>query len=58
MVNFVLDTSFTGLKGELRGGISKYGDNQNVDASIAYGKSFANDRGHVIASFEYYRNSG
>ena len=58
VVNFVLDDKFQGVKGEIRGGLSKYGDGQNVGASIQLGHSFLNDRLHVVSSFEYYRNAG
>lgn len=58
VVNFMLDNKFTGLKGEIRGGISKYGDGRNVAGSLAFGRGFMNDKLHVIGSVEYFRNSG
>ena len=58
VTNLILDTKFSGVKGEVRGGISKYGDNSNIGASIAAGRAFAAGRGHVIASYEYYRTTG
>lgn len=58
VLNFVLDTKLTGFKGELRGGTTKYGDNQNYDGSLAWGSAFAGDRGHVIASVEYFHTNG
>ena len=58
VLNFVLDTKLTGFKGELRGGTTKYGDNQNYDGSLAWGSAFAGGRGHVIASVEYFHTNG
>jgi len=58
VVNFVLDTKFTGLKGEIRGGLTTYNDDHNGDISLAYGRSFAGDRLHVIASAEHFRTDG
>ena len=58
VVNLILDTKFVGLKGEVRGGESTYGDNRSLDASIAGGMAFAGGKGHVIASYEYYHTTG
>ncbi|MEO6338584.1 MAG: TonB-dependent receptor [Caulobacteraceae bacterium] len=58
VVNFVLDTKFQGVKGEIRGGLSKYGDSKNVGATLTLGHAFLDDRLHVVSSFEYFRNSG
>ncbi len=58
VVNFVLDTKFTGIKGEVRGGLTTYGDNKTFSASIAIGHDFAGGRGHVIAATEYYQTRG
>jgi len=54
VVNFVLDTEFTGLKAEVSGGISGHGDGGEGTFSIAGGRGFDDDRGHVIASAEYF----
>ncbi len=58
VVNFALDTTFTGLKGEVRTGRTDHGDNDNYAASLAYGMPFADERGHLIASVEYFHNNG
>lgn len=58
VVNYVLDKRFTGFKGEVSGGISEEGDNENYTISLASGLPFAGGRGHVIASAEYYNNDG
>ena len=50
VVNFVLDTEFTGLKGEVGGEITTYGDNESWDFDITYGTPFAAGRGHFIIS--------
>lgn len=48
VVNFVLDRTFTGLKGEIAGGVTTYGDGQNWKASITGGTGFGSDRGHFL----------
>jgi len=54
VVNFVLDTNFTGFKGEISGGLSGHNDNGEGTISGAYGQAFNNGRGHFIASAEYF----
>ncbi len=53
VVNFVLDKKFKGLKGEVSGGTTRYGDGQNYKISLAGGTSFADDRGHIIVAGEH-----
>ena len=50
VVNFVLDKKFTGVKGEVSGGVTTYGDNRQWDINLAAGTSFANGRGHFLIS--------
>ena len=56
VVNFILDTKFTGLKAEVQGGISDYGDASNFAAKLAAGTGFAGDRGHIIISGDYSKS--
>lgn len=56
VVNFVLDTKFRGLKGDISGGISSHGDNGEFDTTLAGGKDFLDNRLHVIASAEFFTN--
>ena len=58
VVNFVLDKDFTGLKGELSGGMTTYGDDPNAKVSVAAGTGFASDRGHFMFSAEEEYNAG
>jgi outer membrane receptor protein involved in Fe transport len=58
VVNFVLDTKFTGLKGEISGGETTYGDNKNWKGALSFGTGFANDRGHFLISGEASREEG
>ncbi|MCX7282346.1 MAG: TonB-dependent receptor plug domain-containing protein, partial [Alphaproteobacteria bacterium] len=58
VVNFVTDKKFIGLKGNLQGGISTYGDNTNALFQVAAGTSFMNDRGHIQVSAEYDYEAG
>ncbi len=58
VVNFVLDTEFTGLKAEAAGGMTTYGDNQNWDVELSFGTSFAGGRGHFLLSGEMSHEGG
>ena len=50
VVNFVIDTNFTGVKGNLSSGITNYGDDFNYKFELAAGIPFADDRGHFLVS--------
>jgi iron complex outermembrane receptor protein len=58
VVNFITDTRFTGIKGNVQGGITTYGDNEQGLAQLAVGKSFLDDRLHIVASGEYAKEAG
>ena len=53
VVNFVLDTEFVGMKGEVSGGGTTYGDNLNYKVDGTYGVAFGNGRGHFLLSGEH-----
>lgn len=50
VVNFILDTKYSGLKGKLTGGITGEGDNETLAASLTGGTSFADGRGHIVGN--------
>jgi len=50
VVNFILDTKFRGVAGEVRNGISDEGDGHSYNAQAALGLGFAGDRGSLILS--------
>lgn len=58
VVNFVLDTRFEGLKGEVQTGISTYKDLPSGQASLTFGRSFMDDRLHLVASAEVAAQNG
>ncbi|MEN2784973.1 TonB-dependent receptor plug domain-containing protein [Sphingomonas qilianensis] len=58
VVNFITDTRFEGFKGNVQGGITNYGDDQQALVQAAVGKSFFDDRLHVIVSGEYDHEDG
>ncbi|GHC90141.1 TonB-dependent receptor domain-containing protein [Novosphingobium pokkalii] len=53
VVNFKTLRSFDGVKADVQNTISEKGDAFKFSGSIAFGSSFAQDRGHVIAAFSY-----
>ncbi|MGE3333769.1 MAG: TonB-dependent receptor [Rhodospirillaceae bacterium] len=58
VVNFVLDKTFTGVKGEVSGGMTTYGDNAGFKIAMTAGHRFANDRVHTLLSGEAEYNGG
>jgi outer membrane receptor protein involved in Fe transport len=58
VVNFVTDTHFTGVKTQVQGGVSTYGDDKTKDVGVAAGADLFDGRGHVIASFQYRDDPG
>jgi iron complex outermembrane receptor protein len=50
VVNYILDTNFTGVKGTVTGGVTTYGDRRSWKVQLAGGFGFAGDRGHVLLS--------
>ena len=58
VVNFITDTRFTGIKGNIQGGISKYHDNKERLAQLAVGTSLLDSRLHLVASGEYSNQGG
>src|SRR5690606_27072658 len=58
VINFVLDRDFTGVKGEVQGGITGYGDGPNWNGALSAGLPFAGGRGHLLLSGEISNNYG
>lgn len=58
VVNFVLDKTFTGVKGEVSGGMTTYGDNAGFKIAMTAGHEFANGRLHALLSGEVEHNGG
>jgi len=58
VVNFVLDKSYEGIKGEISGGMTAYGDDTNYRLRLTTGFGFDHDRGHILLSAEDTSNQG
>ncbi len=58
VVNFVLDKEYTGIKGEISGGVTSYLDDESYRLALTGGFPFAGGRGHVIASGEQVYKAG
>ncbi len=58
VVNFVLDKKFKGLKVAGQSGISSRGDAFSWRAGAAYGANFADDRGHIMISYDHFKQDG
>ncbi|GGB27368.1 TonB-dependent receptor [Sphingomonas metalli] len=58
VVNFITDSRFKGIKGNVQGGITTYGDDAQVLVQLAAGDSFLDDKLHVVVSTEYDNEAG
>jgi iron complex outermembrane receptor protein len=58
VVNFILDKAYTGVKGEISGGVTTYGDNPSGKISVTGGTPFAGGRGHYLFSGEVFYVGG
>lgn len=58
VINFILDTGYTGVKGSAKVGISDYGDDLSSGFDIAGGFDVLDGRGHVLLSYDHYQRDG
>ncbi|WP_129643199.1 TonB-dependent receptor domain-containing protein [Peristeroidobacter agariperforans] len=58
VVNFVIDHDFTGFKGEVQMGETKYHDDRSLSAQLTFGAPFADGRGHFLISGEHTHSDG
>ncbi|WP_161988961.1 TonB-dependent receptor plug domain-containing protein [Sphingomonas glacialis] len=58
VANFVLDSQYKGVKGNIQGGLSSHSDAGSMRASIVAGQSFAEDRLHLLLSADYFDQKG
>ena len=58
VVNFVLNRTYEGVKGEISGGLTSYGDDYNYRMRLTGGLGFDGDRGHFIFSGEITDDNG
>jgi len=55
VVNFILDTEFTGLEAEVQGGQTSRGDQDNYSVSLAGGRAVGS-RAHAVFGLDYYKS--
>ena len=58
VVNFILDTDFTGVELSAQNTITDRGDGHNYEISGAFGTDFGGGRGSIIAAGEYFKHDG
>ncbi|MDE1916732.1 MAG: TonB-dependent receptor [Sphingomonadales bacterium] len=58
VINFQIDDHFTGLKGSVQYSQTRYNDAKDKYATLAYGTSFADGRGHFVIGGEYNDDGG
>ena len=49
----MLDTNLEGFKSDISYGVTKYDDNEEYRASLAWGTRFADGRGRLVLGGEY-----
>jgi iron complex outermembrane receptor protein len=58
VVNFILDRTYTGIKGEVSYGETTYGDDETYRATMTGGFKFADGRGHILINGDLLRRGG
>lgn len=58
VVNFILNKKFSGVKAEYEHGVTTYGDAPNHKFSVTAGTPFADGKGHITVSGEYFTQKG
>lgn len=58
VVNFVLNTSLVGFKGEVQTGLSTFGDARQFSASLAYGAATSDGEGRFIVGVDVFDQKG
>jgi iron complex outermembrane recepter protein len=58
VVNFVLDKKFSGIKADVNGGISTYGDGESYKVSLVAGTELFGGNGHIVFAGSHYDARG
>ena len=58
VINFILDTRFNGVKGQIQFGETEYHDSPTMKGNIAFGGDVLNGRVHVMGSYDHYQIKG
>src|SRR5690606_39961753 len=58
VVNFMLDKYYTGTKGYVHAGRSRYRDDEQTSAGLTFGHGFADARGPVLLNAEHATSDG
>jgi iron complex outermembrane recepter protein len=58
VINFILDKEYVGVKGDVQGGITTYGDDPSYKVSLTAGTAFSGGKGHFLISSDYSFNKG
>ncbi|MDT8399299.1 MAG: TonB-dependent receptor [Pseudomonadales bacterium] len=57
VVNFILDTEFTGIDGHLQGGTTQRGDGENWEGAFSFGTDIGEDT-HLLMSVSGFQQNG
>ncbi|MBN1240821.1 MAG: TonB-dependent receptor [Gammaproteobacteria bacterium] len=57
VTNFILNTDFEGVSGHAQGGVTSRGDNDNWEASFAFGTPIG-EKFHLLFSTDYFEQDG
>lgn len=54
VINYIIDKKFNGLEAKVRSTANEYGDGKEFGASLLAGMKFAQGRGHITATVDFY----
>ncbi|NOW47996.1 outer membrane receptor protein involved in Fe transport [Novosphingobium sp. SG751A] len=54
VINYIIDKKFNGLEARIRSTANEYGDGKEFSGSLLAGMKFAQGRGHVTATVDFY----
>jgi len=58
VVNFILNDDYVGIKTDISGGTTTYGDDDNIKAVLTFGSELFDGRGHIVFSAETANKNG
>ena len=58
VINYVLDTKYRGVKGQIQYGKTEYGDAPTLKGNIAFGGNLFDGRVHFLGSYDHYETKG
>lgn len=58
VVNYIMSRRFRGTELAVRYAVTSYGDGEEYRATLTHGTAFANNRGHLVFTGDFYKRGG